>query len=180
MKKLFILLTTALVFMNVNAASEGITAFNEGDIDLGIMIGVPGESHANMPTISIDGSWGLMDKFINTKTFGQNGGIDLGGFYGITAYDNMLQNTIVFRSAFHFQFVPKLDTYLGIAGGISIWSFSGVYKDADAKVKGVFGFYTGAKYYFSDMFGVKMEFASDMVGDPSDLPWVSAGVTFKF
>ncbi len=174
------LATATIVFFNANAATDGITAFQKGDFDLGIMIGVPAESHANMPTVSLDGAWGLTSGFINTKAFGQNGGIDLGFYYGITSYDNALQNCILARSAFHFQFVKNLDTYAGILAGVNIWSPTGDAKDAgaDTNTNAAFGLYTGAKYYFSNKIGAKLELASDF--NEGDVPWVSAGITFKF
>jgi len=194
MKKLFMLLATAAVlFFNANAqvVKEGIKVAQKGDFDLGLMIGVPPVQNANMPTISADLSWGLISGFINTKTFGQNGAIDLGVYYGITSYGHkefgekhgLLQNCILARGIFHFQFIENLDTYVGILSGVNLWSWS--WEDSNGKnkkngtdSKAVFGSFLGAKYYFTEKFGVKLEFEGDFV--EGNIPAVATGVTFKF
>ena len=178
MKKLFVLLTiVTFVFFNANA-DKGITSFQKGDIDLGIMVGTPTERSANMPTVSVDAAWGLTSGFIDTKNSGQNGAVDLGLYYGITSYEYALQNCILARSAFHFQFVENLDTYAGIFAGVNIWSPTGSARDAKTHTNAAFGLYIGAKYYFSHKIGAKLEFANDF--DESDVPWMAVGVAFKF
>jgi len=192
MKKLFMLLATAtIVFFNVNASVSGIEVAQKGDVGLGIMLGAPPASHANMPTVSIDAAWVLTSGFINTKTFGQNGAVDLGFYYGFTSYGwnswntnhNTVQNCALARSSFHFQFVEKLDTYAGMFAGVNLWAWSWSdnhnNKDNGIDSKPAFGPFMGAKYYFSEKFGVKMEFAHDAYED-HNVPNVSVGITFKF
>jgi hypothetical protein len=201
MKKIFMLLATAsIVFFNANAGVNGIKVAQKGDFDLGLMVGIPPAGDYDyykvdpkIPTFSLDLSWVLTSGLINTKTFGQNGAIDLGFYYGFTAYTkgvkgtniegNQLQNCMLARSAFHFQFVENLDTYGGVFAGVNIWSWDydadlGNIKD-DTGVKAAFGPYIGAKYYFSEKFGAKLEFAED-ISEDHNIPNVSIGVTFKF
>lgn len=184
MKKLFLLLATAsIVFFNANAGVDGNEVAKKGDFDLGLMVGIPaaGDVDAKMPTISLDASWGLTDGLINTKTFGQNGTIDLGFYYGFTAYGNkdwtLLQNCMLLRSAFHFQFVKNLDTYGGVFAGVNIWSWSGD-NAPEGEAKAALGPFIGAKYYFSEKFAAKMEFAEDL--NESNVPNVALGISFKF
>ena len=99
---------------------------------LGAMVGLPvhaGLRSANMPFVSLDGMWGLKDGFANTKTFGQNGAVDLGVYVGFCQYGDAEEDwktsnfelPIVARSAFHWEFVKKLDVYMGFQGGIALW-----------------------------------------------------------
>lgn len=207
MKKVLLLIASAFMFLNVNASNvERIEYANAGDFSLGIMIGVPPYGGANMPTISVDGMWGLTDGFIHTKTFGDNGAIDLGGYIGYCHYGDSYdygyygyhydhyywELPILVRCGFHFEFVKHLDVYAGFQGGICLehWrnELEGDRYDVPgyeieengSHVDGVFGSYIGAKWHFNDNFGVKLEFSSDWIGDGNDLPGVAGGVTFNF
>ncbi|MCK9156190.1 MAG: porin family protein [Paludibacteraceae bacterium] len=192
MKKVLFLLISVFAFATANAASSGIETAQKGDFNLGLMIGIPPVGDhwdADIPMVSLDGSWVISSGFINTSKFGQNGAIDLGFYYGTCLYsfdwnnghqkgtNGLWQNALLFRSGFHFQFLKNLDTYAGAGVGVNIWSPT---QDSDWKTdsKGAFSLYTGAKYYFSDMFGVKLEFAHDFNED--NLPVLSAGIALKF
>ena len=103
---------------------------------------------------------------------------------------------IVARSGFYFEFVKKLDVYAGLMGGVNLshWDqseFFDVIDPAEAGVQrkgtdvyGIFGTYIGAKWHFSDLFGVKVEWSGDWVGRvrsvDSEMPAVAGGVTFNF
>ena len=189
MKK-FLMAVAAMFTMATaaNAATSGIQDVQpKGGFNLGLMLGVPpvgGDWDANMPMISVDGNWTVASGMFNAGKFGQNGAIDLGFYYGVCHYENhywedagLLQNSINFRSAFHFEFVPKLDVYGGMFGGVNIWSPTGD-SEWDTDVKGCFGLKLGGKYYFTDVFGVKLEFAHDFIED--NIPGVAGGVSFKF
>ena len=190
MKKVLIFIVSVLAFATANAKVGGIQYATPGDFSLGIMLGVPpaGDADGKMPMISIDGNWGVTSGFINTSAFGQNGAIDLGFYYGICAYEKdvphfngefgILQNTVLFRAAFHFQFVENLDVYGGLANGVNIWSPTDN-ADFDTDVKYAGGMFFGGKYYFSDVFGVKAEFPV-FDWNEGNLPMFSAGVSFNF
>lgn len=197
MKKVLIFIVSVLAFATANAKVSGIQYATPGDFSLGIMLGIPpaGDNDgARMPMISLDGNWGVASGFINTSAFGQNGAIDLGFYYGICAYKQVLevlpehhkieggilQNAVLFRAAFHFQFVENLDVYGGISNGVNIWSPTGEsdkFWDTDVKYAG--GMFFGGKYYFSDVFGVKAEFPV-FDWNEGNLPTFSAGVSFNF
>ncbi|MBO5799656.1 MAG: hypothetical protein J6R41_06480 [Paludibacteraceae bacterium] len=195
MKKVLIFIVSVLAFATANAAARvgGIQYATPGDFSLGIMLGIPpaGDNDgARMPMISLDGNWGVASGFINTSAFGQNGAIDLGFYYGICAYKQeweergqhkeggILQNAVLFRAAFHFQFVENLDVYGGISNGVNIWSPTGDAEwDTDVKYAG--GMFFGGKYYFSDVFGVKAEFPV-FDWNEGNLPAFAAGVSFNF
>ena len=91
MKKVFAFVLAAMTFMSANAGNQRATGMTMVDgFKLGLGIGVPGweDDNAVMPMITIDGAAGLASGFINTKNFGNNGGIDLGFQYGICGYDH--------------------------------------------------------------------------------------------
>jgi hypothetical protein len=174
-----------LMFVNAGAQINKTSVSQKGDFNLGLMFGTPMIKgwNAVMPVISADASWVLLSELIDTQTFGKKGSVDLGVYYGFSAYkqDNLvginrenqlLYHSVLFRSAFHFQFVDKLDTYMGIMSGANIRFYSGnlLHKD----VSFAYNLYAGAKYYFSPQFAVKLEFIEDFT------PWLSAGVNFKF
>lgn len=200
MKKVLFLLLAALPFMGVSASNVSkIEYANAGDFSLGIMIGVPPHSHANMPSLSVDGMWGLADGFIHTKTFGDNGAIDLGAYIGYChwgdsyttlglEYDHTYwELPLAVRCGFHFEFVQHLDVYAGFQGGVAICHWRNEYangqSESDGNSDGIFGNYLGAKWHFTDSFGVKAEFSSDWIGkgeEHNNMPPFAVGVTFNF
>ena len=200
MKRIFLLLTILSVLSPLSFAEkvDHIEFANKGKFTLGVGIGVPGvrsthNDRANMPSLILDGSWGVADGFIKSKHFGQNGAIDLGFYYAFCHYRKWdekhfgyLQNTGLFRAAFHFEFVKHLDTYAGLTSGVNVFTPAGKWwsdeqKDNWDHVKYAGGMFTGAKWYFTDVFGVKTEFQFDW-GSPGygNLPTAAIGVTFNF
>jgi hypothetical protein len=174
-----------LTSVNTDAQINKISVSQKGDFNLGLAIGAPTVNgwDAVMPAISADASWVFLSECINTKTFGKNGSVDLGIYYGFSAYkqDNpvriseesrLLYHSVLFRSAFHFQFMEKLDTYAGIMSGANIRSYFG--NTLNKEVSFAYNLYAGAKYYFSPRFAGKLEFIEDFT------PWLSVGVNFKF
>ncbi|KAA6311264.1 hypothetical protein EZS27_037573 [termite gut metagenome] len=174
-----------LVSIHADAQINKTSVAQKGDFNLGLTIGTPRIKgwNAVMPVISTDASWIVLSEFIDTKTFGKNGSVDVGVYYGFSAYkqDNLLgidgENQLLYhsaliRSAFHFQFVDKLDTYAGIMSGANIRSYSNNSLTND--VSFAYNLYAGAKYYFSPKFAIKLECIEDFT------PWLSAGVSFKF
>ena len=197
MKKFFALLFAAFTCFAAQAGdlrATGMTMVDKGGFTLGIGVGTPGYGGANkavMPMITVDGQWGLASGFINSKHFGNNGAVDLGFQYGICGYNlwkeaglkgGVMQNMVVLRSAFHYQFVKKLDTYAGFFGGCDISSptgdWSDVQKDGWDHADSMFGMYWGGKWYFTDVFGAGIEFEDDFIR--GNAPIVSAKVSFKF
>lgn len=176
MKKVLLAITSALIFLNASASNvDKIQFANAGDASLGIMLGLPPHHRANMPFVSLDGMVGIKDGFINTKTFGQNGAIDLGAYIGFCHYGEAFEDwkwaswelPIVFRGGFHWEFVKNLDTYAGLQCGVAICHAMEKDKITDDRyysngfADGIFGMYLGAKWMFTSAFGVKLEFSSD-------------------
>lgn len=197
MKKVLAFALAAMSFLSANAGNlraTGMTMVEKGGFTLGVGIGTPGYGGVNkavMPMITVDGQWGLASGFIKSKHFGNNGGVDLGFQYGICGYNlwkeadlkgGVMQNMIVLRSAFHYQFLKPLDTYAGFFGGVDLSSPTGDWdeysKDHWDHADSMFGMYWGAKWYFNDTFGAGLEFEDDFI--KGNAPVVSAKASFKF
>jgi hypothetical protein len=209
MKKVFAFVLAAMTFMSANAGNQRATGMTMVDgFKLGLGIGAPGWSNdgahrAVMPMITVDGAVGLASGFINTSKFGNNGGIDLGFQYGICGYDDLywehvapveinancgfMEHLILIRSAFHFQFLKKLDTYMGFNGGVALSIPTGddfyyqpnrTRKDQWNHVNGVFGMYAGGTWYFNDVIGAGIEWEGDWLD--SATPGISAKFQFRF
>ncbi len=223
MKKFLLAIASLFMLMgSANASNvDKIEFANQGRFTLGAEIGIPPTTdNANMPFIGVDAMWGLADGFIHTKTFGNNGAIDLGlqvGYQhwgdhydivsGVEDIDieyrwRQWELPINVRAGFHFEFVKHLDVYAGFQGGVAINHWRDNYsvdndavqeyvdkyygtKNSDTEVDGIFGMYLGAKWYFTDVFGVKAEYSGDWISNESNghwnnLPYFAVGVTFNF
>lgn len=201
MKKFLLAIASLFAVMEgANASNvDKIEFANKGQFTLGAEVGLPLDfDNANMPFIGVDAMWGLADGFIHTKTFGNNGAIDLGlqvGYQHRGNHDDyyrwrMWDLPINVRAGFHFEFVKHLDVYAGLQGGVSIMHFRDKIKETDVKssdtdADGIFGMYVGAKWYFTDVFGVKAEYSGDWISNNenshrNDLPYFAVGVTFNF
>ena len=200
MKKILFAIASAFVALTATASNvEKIQFANKGDMALGIMVGMPAYDGANMPQVSLDAMWGLKDGFCNTKTFGQNGAIDLGVYVGFCQYGDTWEEAgvkykhsywelpLAVRCGFNWEFVKKLDVYAGFQGGCAIEHWMDKVKvngenerTSGNHCDGIFGMYCGAKWMFTDVFGVKLEWSGDWVGDGNDMSPIAGGVTFNF
>lgn len=182
---------------------EKIQFANSGDFSLELMAGVS-PYVMGMLFILIDGMVGLKDGFIHTKKFGDNGAVDLGLLVGFEAFNDGYYWTlpIVARGGFHFEFVKRLDLYAGVYGGVELYHWNLGYfmpassdpllgssgDDKGTKASGVIGNYLGAKWHFTKLFGVKVEFAHDWWYGATDdhwkrgdvMPWFAGGLSFNF
>jgi opacity protein-like surface antigen len=167
-KKFFLLSGLFLLFMSAANAQE---IFSKGTqfVNAGIGLGsyIPVE-------VSYERS--IVDGLIK----GQNGAIGVGaylGYYGQTLYDWRYNHYVLGgRGAFHYQFIPKLDTYGGLMLGYNIASVKWV---GDGESVGTasgsaFGYsvFVGARYFFKPKLGVYSEIGYGIA-------YLSAGVTFK-
>jgi len=121
--KRIVLFLAAFAMICANAFAEKVDEIefaNKGKFALGVTIGAPGVrstyyDRAKMPSVNVDGNWGLAHGFINSRVFGKNGGVDLGFYHAICYYNReedshkgLLQIPALVRAAFHFEFVKHL------------------------------------------------------------------------
>lgn len=166
--------------------------FSKGDVVLNLGIGlgnmVYNDSYTKkVPPISLSGEYAVTGNLFNNG----RGVVGLGAYIGYTgakyrAFDNLdagwnFNNLILgVRGALHYQFVNRLDTYLGLFLGYNITmtndygSFpSGLRPSAPAVGGFEFAFYVGARYYLTQRFAVFGE-----VG--YGLATVNLGLAYKF
>ena len=155
--------------------------FQTGTKVVNVGVGLGGTlAGTTIPPLSVSFDYGVKDNLIN----GENGSISAGGYIGYTASSidfgvSKLRTSYAIlgaRGAFHYQFIPKLDTYAGIMLGynISSSSWSGAAVDG-VKSYGGFAYstYAGARYFFKENIGA---FAEAGYG----IAYLNLGVTCKF
>lgn len=181
------LMAVVAMFTCVSAANAFTSGIDDvqpkGGFNMGVMLGVPpcDDVDAKFALTSVDMNWTVASGMFNAGKFGNNGAIDLGLYYGLAPYEisgtdlSFAQHCILFRSAFHFEFVPKLDVYAGLFGGVNVFAGS----DIDNDSKACFGPFIGCKYFFNDVVGVKAEFGHDMYKDHNYAP-AAIGLALKF
>jgi hypothetical protein len=168
-KKFFLFSVLFLIFMSATNAQE---IFSKGTqfVNAGLGLG------SYIP-IEVSYERSIIDGLIK----GQNGAIGVGaylGYYGDTEYDWRYSHYVLgARGAFHYQFIPKLDTYGGLMLGYNIasvkWVGEGESVGAAAGSAMGFSLFVGGRYFFKPNFGVYSE-----VG--YGIAYLSAGVTLKF
>lgn len=223
MKKVLFAVLALCSSLSASAFTSGIQDVQpKGGFNLGIMIGVPPAAESTldyatedalMPNVSIDGNWVVASGMFDAGKFGRNGAIDMGFYQGFCNYQNKydedircMQHEFLFRCAFHFEFVKKLDVYAGMMSGLDLYIPYGDDKDGwycphedhhyhyhnydhrphggdrwvERSTEGHFamGPFIGAKYFFTDHFGLKAEFATDFASNAA--PGASFGLAFKF
>lgn len=154
---------------------KGTKAVNVG-VGLGSVL-----SNTTIPPLSVSFDYGVKDNLIN----GENGSISAGGYIGYTAssisiLDSKLRTSYAIlgaRGAFHYQFIPKLDTYAGIMLGYNVASssWSGAVVPDVAQSSGGFAYstYAGARYFVTENTGAFAELGYGIA-------YFNLGVTVKF
>ena len=142
MKRLGLLLTIVCL-LGISTANAQST-FGKGDCAANLMVGVG----SGLP-VSGSMEWPIASGLIKGRA-----SIGLGPYVGfrIPLGTNQVGCLDVSaRAAFHYQFVEKLDTYVGL--GLGMW---GTFDDKFGAGLGVSG-YLGARYYFWDHIGLCTE-----------------------
>ncbi len=158
------------------------------------------------PWLLVDGAWKLYSGFIDSKHFGQNGGVDLGfqvrfkrmnylidgsyyyddGEYGSNTMKLEDLNTVfVVRSAFHYQFLKRLDTYTGLLGGLNFIFRAGerpknMEPDTAVETYVCFGYYAGVAVYITPFLGLGAELHQDLMEDYYNGRIMSGKLFLKF
>lgn len=178
MKRLSLLVLGLFMIGGVAGAQPNFrsgSAFSRGDVVLNLGIGlgntVYGSGYTNkIPPISLSGEYAVTSNLFNNG----RGGIGLGAYIGYTGakyrgfnnvdagwnYNNLILGV---RGALHYQFVNRLDTYLGLFLGydISMTNEYGSFPSGAPSAPTVggfeFAFYVGARYYMTQRFAIFAE-----------------------
>jgi hypothetical protein len=179
-------LAVLIPFLSLNAQTE---TFKQGDLVFSAGLGL-GATYGNywgsyynttVPPIFISGDYCLREDL-------GPGNLGVGGIIAYSAYkyepspDWGYKYSTLFvgvRGTYHFtDLVPKMDLYGGISLGGEIVSDKGYgdYSGYDYSVNSssaLVEIFAGARYYFSDNFGVMSELGYG-------ISWLKLGVAFKF
>ncbi len=171
-KRIFIAL---IVFCTLSFTSTNLNAqsFEKGDVDMNVQIGFGTTWYygtyykMGLPFISVACDYALRDDW-GPGVLGVGALIGINTVktrwdYGIYEYGyKYTQFSIVPRATYHYQFLDKLDTYGGIATGVTI-SSGKEYGDYpydftnDSGVRFVFTAFVGVKFYLTDNLSVMSE-----------------------
>lgn len=136
-------------------------------IGLGAPYGYGYGYRSTLPPIYAKYEMGIMDEV----GIGVVGGIGMGRYR--PTKENYFASTIGAMGYYHFnKFIPlqKLDVYAGLGVGLDISN-----RDFDGTdVSAVFLYKAGARYYFSNSFGVYLESGYDFLSS------INAGITLRF
>jgi hypothetical protein len=188
MRKL-ILMTAMIALMGMAAFTQ---SFEKGSQAINIGLGFGNTSYFGsyysgfLPSASGSYEYGIVEIPMGSQLTGV---ISVGGylgasmskyeFYGNSSEYYLTTNVIIgARGNYHFIFHDKLDTYAGLWLGVDVvsekWKGSGSDPNLDYASTGVTGgAYAGARWLFSDNFGVYAE-----IGYLISV--LNVGVTFKF
>ena len=168
MKKIALVL--AIVLLSMSQLIAQTSTFDKGDnvFNLGIGIGSTLYSgfgnKSTVPPLSVSYERGVVNNIFD------KGAIGIGGYLGYQSYkwesygygwkySNLILGA---RGAFHYPFVEKLDTYVGLMAGFNVasskWIGAGTQTFAHSSAGGLVGsLYVGGRYYFTKFFGVMGE-----------------------
>lgn len=190
MKK-FLFLMTVLCVLGTTAVAQDV--FRKGNVVGNVQVGIGAYKNYGVGfPISASVDVGAFDRIIN----GENGSIGLGGYVGFASYNNtIIENALVYdnsatsfviglRGTFHYQLVDNLDTYAGFMAGVNrLWTnnsitsqLTGIVVDDKTtynSTRFASAFFVGARYYFTNSFGVVAEAGYGFAN-------CSIGITFKF
>jgi hypothetical protein len=175
-------LLAALVFVGSLGVANAQEIASKGTsmVNLGIGLGYRFGGSMSVPPLSVAYDYSLKSGLIDG-----NGAITLGGYLAYTSanYSYWAQSTTAsytvlgVRGMFHYQFVPKLDTYAGLMLGYHFTSVSSTapaehYESSIAASAFDMGVILGARYFFTPRIGAFTELGYS-------LPYWNLGVTFK-
>ncbi len=169
MKKVYLLLLTAFLMLNLSVQSQGL---EKGDFGLNVGIGL---GYRGFP-IEVSGTYGIVDDLFNVDGLT----LSVGGYLGVSMFHTSyywvsysgVRVLPAVRVLAHYTFFDKLEVFAGPAAGFVIDRTTSNY-DYDNHF-GLFGsIAAGAKYYFTDNFGVYAETGYS-------IGYFMVGATFKF
>lgn len=169
MKKLYILLIalSGVVFCSQTSIAQDVnTSFQEGDIVINVGVGLG-------TTFSFGGTLGL--PLGGGVEYGITDAIGIGGDVGFASGDGLSVFYIGAKGSYHFNDLLKIeDSKWDVYGGLGIYyrsfNVSGINFGIGSGITA--GIHAGARYYFSDSFGVYAELGNSYA-------WLKAGVVLK-
>ena len=181
-------LLLALFFVCGVAAAQ-TPSFEKGDKVINLGVGIGGNYYSGFtsglnrtPFLSASLDIGIVDGILDKGTIGIGGIVGFSSVKWTDADFGWKESNILIgpRGTFHYPLVDKLDTYAGLLLGYHIVSykytgssgFGSAYTSSGSAV--YFSGFIGARYYFTDSFGIMLELGS------GGLSLANFGVALKF
>lgn len=173
MKKIYSLLLIAFLMLTVSLEAQ---TFQKGDLGLNVGIGL---GYRGFP-IEVSATYGIVDDLFNVDGLTMSVGGYLGlSFFAGTEFYNWTWHTYAgtrilpaVRVLAHYTFFDKLEVFAGPALGVTLNRSSSFFGyDEGFNVYGSIA--AGAKYYFTENFGVYAETGYS-------IGYFMVGATFKF
>lgn len=154
MSRLFLSLALAILLVfSAKAQYDDLYTFEQGNSLAGVSLGVK-LANDNQTAVSVFYEYALARLFVDECTLG--GGI-FGGYYSDKLAGESLKIYIAgVRANVHYQFVDRLDTYVGIAPNFNIQT----YKIEKDKARFATYFHIGGRYYLTNWLGVFAEIST--------------------
>ncbi len=180
MKKILLILISVLALAGMAKAQSITFSKGTGMLNAGLGMGstLYSSGHSMLiPPVSVSYDHSILSGFIDG-----NGSIGLGGYLGYTAArykynENRIDSNYLIlgvRGTFHYEFVPKLDSYLGLMfsytfSNSNMSGFLGPKPDSDT----TFGYsgFLGLRYMFTPRFGGFAEFGYGVSFGNIGLSW---------
>jgi len=186
-------LLLALLFV-CGVASAQTSTFEKGTKVLNLGIGLGGSYYSSsyftskMPLLSASLDVGIVDNVLDKGTIGIGGYVaytsakyEFPSYFGNGVYGWKYSDFVLGpRGTLHYPLVDKLDTYAGVLLGYHIVSaketgdWAGITGVSANASEVYFSGFIGARYYFSDNFGVMIELGSEA------LSVANLGIALKF
>ena len=183
MKKTALLILGAIFI--IAQASAQTPSFSRGDkvLNLGVGFGstlyIGSYYKMQVPPVSASFEYGIVDGIFEKASVGVGGYLGFASYkWEYSAWGWKYSNIIIAgRGTFHYPFVEKLDTYVGLLLGYDIVSSkefgTPVGYDYSATSSGLaYSGFVGARYYFTEKFGVMAELGYGIT-------YLNIGVAFK-
>lgn len=194
MKLFFSAMLSVLTIFQAYSGRQRATGIDKVDkFKIGLGWGIPVmDNSEDAVQFNVSGNWQLAKGIFKTKNFGRNGGIDYGFVYSFLYYKGYLsspfweqriaemdtdknhtppclkKHKLVANVNFHYQFLKKMDTYVGIFGGVGIIkpttpnkSYEYDIVDDHSYTERSWGLRGGATWYFNYCFGAGLEWDDD-------------------
>lgn len=157
-------LLTAIFVLFVTASTlSAQEVFKKNDVAMNMGIGFNNTLTTNsstvVPPVSVSVEYGIVDNSFNED----NGSIGIGGYLGYTSYgkkNNSLTASYTIlgtRGSYHYQFVPKLDTYAGLLLGLAFRSGDLIDNTNTSNTRLAYGIFVGGRYMFHENIGAFAE-----------------------
>jgi hypothetical protein len=170
---------TLAAFSQESLFKKGNTVVN-ASIGFGSVLYSGSGYTSSVPPLAVSAEWGIKDGIAD------KGVIGVGGYLGFSSHkwEYMgwgwkYSNTIIgARGTFHYPLLEKLDTYTGLMLGYDIVTSKEFgttidgYNYNSSSSGGIWAWYAGARYYFSDKFAGMAEIGYG-------ISWLNLGIAYK-